>query len=124
MKSFDCSASSSIPSVAGLRPSWDWSSIRSVPRRSQVSPRFGGREDTISRRIREASLHPYLSVFSRLSGAFPDVDTPICNGPSRWVERRENVQFAGESAQLTGIRNLLHNDAIQFTGYQSGIEVE
>jgi hypothetical protein len=46
---------------------------------------------------------------------FPEVDTPICNGPSRWVERSENVQFVGESAQLMGILNRLHSDEIQFT---------
>ena len=72
--------------------------------RLQVSPRLGGSEETISLRIREASLQP-----------FPEVETPICNGPSRWVERRENVQFLGESAQLTGIRRRLHNEEIRWT---------
>jgi hypothetical protein len=46
---------------------------------------------------------------------FPDVDTPICKGPSRCVERSENVQFVGESAQLMGILNRLHSDEIQIT---------
>ena len=51
----------------------------------------------------------------RTGVTFPDVETPICRGPSRCVERRENVQFVGESAQLMGIRNRLHSDEIQFT---------
>lgn len=55
-----CSASSSMPAVRCVAesPSWDWRSVRRVPRRLQVSPRLGGSEETISRRIREASLHP------------------------------------------------------------------
>jgi hypothetical protein len=51
----------------------------------------------------------------RTMKTFPEVETPICNGPSRCVERSENVQFIGESAQLTGILNRLHNEEIQFT---------
>jgi hypothetical protein len=52
-----------------------------VPRRSQADPRFCGREDAISRRMREASLQP-----------LPFVVTPIWRGPSVCVERRENEQ--------------------------------
>jgi hypothetical protein len=54
----------------------------------------------------------------RLEGetnTLPEVETPICKGPSRWVDRSENVQFVGESAQLTGILNRLHSDDIRLT---------
>lgn len=60
-----------MPDDVGI-PSCVWSCVRREPRRLQVSPRLGGKEETISRRILEASLHP-----------FPDVETPICSGPSR-----------------------------------------
>jgi hypothetical protein len=64
-----------------------------VPSRSQAGPSCGGREEAISRRIREESLQP-----------LPLVVTPIWRGPSVWVARREKVQSAGASATLTGIR--------------------
>jgi hypothetical protein len=64
-----------------------------VPSLAQAEPRFGGRDDAISRRIREESLQPR-----------PLVVTPIWRGPSVCVERRLNVQREGASDTLTGIR--------------------
>lgn len=59
----------------------------------QAAPSCGGREEAISRRIRDESLQPR-----------PLVVTPIWRGPSVWVERSEKVQRAGASATLTGTR--------------------
>lgn len=50
----------------------------------------------ISRRIREANLQPR-----------PEVVTPICRGPSEYVERSEKVHRFGLSVTLTGIRRRL-----------------
>ena len=50
----------------------------------------------ISRRIREANLQP-----------LPEVVTPICRGPSEYVESSENVHRCGISVTLTGIRRRL-----------------
>src|SRR5579859_2759109 len=58
--------------------------------------------------MRDASLQP-----------LPEVETPIWRGPSRCVDNNENVQFEGESAQLIGIRNRLHNKDIQVTSLNS-----
>ena len=75
------------------RWSSSWIRLRIVPSREHAAPRFGGREDAISRRIREESLQPR-----------PLVVTPIWRGPSVCVLRRLNVQSEGESATLTGMR--------------------
>ena len=64
-----------------------------MPSREQAAPSCGGKDEAISRRIREESLQPR-----------PLVVTPIWRGPSLCVERRENVQSEGASATLTGIR--------------------
>jgi hypothetical protein len=69
-----------------------------VPSRSQAWPSCGGREEAISRRIREESLQP-----------LPLVVTPIWRGPSVCVARRENVQSEGASATLTGILSRLQS---------------
>jgi hypothetical protein len=61
-------------------------------------PSCGGREEAISRRIREESLHPR-----------PLVVTPIWRGPSVCVARRLKVQSDGASAIFTGIRFRLHS---------------
>jgi hypothetical protein len=74
-----------------------WSSscirLRIVLSRVQAEPNCGGREEAISRLIREESLQPR-----------PLVVTPIWRGPSVCVERRLKVQRAGASDTLTGIR--------------------
>ena len=67
-----------------------------IPKRAQADPRSGGRDEAISRRIREESLQP-----------LPLVVTPICKGPSVCVASRENVQSCGASTTLTGTRCLL-----------------
>jgi hypothetical protein len=67
-----------------------------VRRRAQADPRSGGRDEAISRRIREESLQP-----------LPLVVTPTCKGPSVCVASRENVQSCGASATFTGTRCLL-----------------
>ena len=43
--------------------------------------------------MRDASLHPR-----------PLVVTPICSGPSLWVDRRLKVHRSGASTTLTGMR--------------------
>lgn len=93
------SSSRSPDSARWERRSSSWIRRRIVPRRAQAEPSCGGREDAISRRIREESLHPR-----------PLVVTPICKGPSVCVERREKVQRLGASATLTGIRFRLQRD--------------
>lgn len=96
LKVEDWSKSSSSRSPDRAR--WErWSSccIRFliIPNCSHALPIFGGREDAISRRILEASLHP-----------LPLVVTPIWRGPSVWVARSVKVHRDGASATLTGIR--------------------
>lgn len=78
---------------------WSSSHIRRriVPIRSIAEPKFGGKREAISRRIRVANLQP-----------LPEVVMPICRGPSEWVDGRLKVQRFGESRTLTGIRCLLH----------------
>jgi len=89
----ESSSSRSPDRAACERWSSSWIRLRIVPRRSQAEPSCGGSMEAISRRIREESLHPR-----------PLVVTPIWRGPSVCVERRLNVQSAGASATLTGIR--------------------
>lgn len=67
-----------------------------LPRRSHAAPRLWGREEAISRRMREESLQP-----------LPLVVMPIWRGPSVCVERRENVQSVGASTTLMGTRDRL-----------------
>lgn len=88
------SSSSRSPERAGcVRWSSSWIRLRIVPSLEQAEPRFGGREEAISRRIREESLQPR-----------PLVVTPIWRGPSVCVESRLKVQSEGASDTLTGIR--------------------
>ena len=91
--SMESSSSRSPDSAMCVR--WSSSCIRwrIVPSLAQAAPRFGGRHDAISRRIREESLQPR-----------PLVVTPIWRGPSVCVERRLKVQREEASDTLTGIR--------------------
>ena len=99
-------SSSSFSGIEGAplsRDWWErWSSShmrrRMVPRRWMVEPKFGGRREAISRRMRVASLQPLL-----------DVVMPIWRGPSEWVEGRLKVQRLGASITLMGIRFRLHS---------------
>ena len=95
-----CPILSSVSSSSGNvpAPSASWTRFLISPRRAQASPRLWGREEEMSRRMREASLQPR-----------PFVVTPIWRGPSVCVERRVKVQRDGESTTLTGIRLRRHS---------------
>ena len=98
-------SSSSLSTLRSSRAWTRWSSSqirrRMVPKRSIAKPRFGGRDEAISRLMRDASLQP-----------LPDVVIPICRGPSEWVDSRVKVQRFGASVTLTGTRRRRHNDDI------------
>lgn len=66
---------------------------RTSPRRVHAAPRLAGSEAAISRRMREASLHPR-----------PLVVTPTCSAPSVCVDNRLNVHRCGASTTLIGMR--------------------
>ncbi|KAK3060635.1 hypothetical protein LTR53_020052, partial [Teratosphaeriaceae sp. CCFEE 6253] len=85
-------SSSSASSPAAASAAWSCSQILllTVPNLSTASPKSAGSADAISRLMRDASLHP-----------FPDVVTPICNGPELCVDRMVKVQRFGASATLT-----------------------
>jgi len=59
-------------------------------------PSPGGNVAESSRRMREESLQP-----------LPEVVTPICRGPSEYVESMVKVDKLDASATLTGIRSFL-----------------
>ena len=106
-------ASSSSTSTSGSSEAWAlWSSShilrRTVPRRSTAVPKPGGSVEAISRRIRDASLHP-----------LPDVVIPIWSGPSEWVERIVKEQRFGASTTLMGMRKRRHSAETLLAAKQS-----
>lgn len=61
--------------------------------------------------MREESLQP-----------LPDVVTPICKGPSEYVDNMVKVDKLDASATLTGIRSLLHKVEMRVPGSTVSIE--